>query len=498
MSQTYEKLQPYLDKSQALGAALALFSWDNETLAPKGALERTAKIMGTLSMELYNTIMNPEVRALLVELREADDLTAIEAKVVKDLWKQYEQMEKIPPEEYQEFSELSAQSGAIWAKAKQTNDYSVFAPTLAKVIEFNRKFAGYRAKEGQKLYDVLLDDFEEGFTMEKLDAFFGKLREEIVPLLKKITEKGQVVDKSFMRKEYPIAKQREFNQFLAEYIGFDFNIGVTGDAEHPFTNGLHNRDVRFTNHFHEDNLESAIFTTVHEGGHGIYEQGVSDEISETPLGGGASMGMHESQSRFYENIIGRSEAFWTPIYGKLVETFPEQLAEVDLDTFIKAINYAEASLIRTESDELTYCLHIMIRYEIEKRIMDGSVEVDELPQLWNQMYEEYLGVTPPTDAEGVLQDVHWSMGSFGYFPSYALGNAIASQLYNQMLKEMNVDELLLAGNLAQIKNWLKEHIHQYGQLKNTDEMLIATTGEPFNADYYVAYLKEKFTKVYGL
>lgn len=498
MNQTYEKLQPYLDKSMALGAAMTLLSWDNETLAPKGAMERTAKIMGILSMEHYNTIMNAEVRALLMELKDAEDLTEIEAKVVKNLWKEYEHMEKIPPQEYLEFSELTAQSGHIWANAKQTNDFASYAPTLAKIIEFNRKFAGYRAKEGQPLYDVLLNDFEEGFTMEKLDAFFGKLREEIVPLLKKITEKGQVVDKSFMTKIYDITKQREFNQFLAEYIGFDFNIGVTGDAEHPFTTNLHNHDVRFTNHYHEDNLESAIFSTVHEGGHGIYEQGVADEISVTPLGGGASMGMHESQSRFYENIIGRSEAFWTPIYGKLVETFPEQLAEVDLDTFIKAINYAEASLIRTESDELTYCLHIMIRYEIEKRIMNGSVEVDELPQLWNQMYEEYLGVTPPTDTLGVLQDVHWSMGSFGYFPSYALGNAIASQLYNQMVKEMNVEELLLKGELGTIKAWLREHVHQYGQLKNTDEMLIATTGEPFNADYYVAYLKEKFTKVYGL
>ena len=300
-------------------------------------------------------------------------------------------MEKIPPQEYQEYSVLSAQAGSIWAEAKQKSDYALFAPCLEKMIDYNRRFAGYRAKEGQKLYDVLLDDYEEGMDMEKLDAFFGKVKAEIVPLLKKITQKGALTDKSFMNQQYDIAKQKEFNHFLAEYIGFDFNRGVTADSEHPFTTELHNHDVRFTNHYYEHNLENAIFSTVHEGGHGIYEQGISDEISETPLGSGASMGMHESQSRFYENIIGRSKAFWEPIYGKLVETFQEQLSDIPLDQFVQAVNHVEPSLIRTEADELTYCLHIMIRYELEKMIFEGKAEVADLPELWNKLYEEYLG-----------------------------------------------------------------------------------------------------------
>lgn len=301
-----------------------------------------------------------------------------------------------------------------------------------------------------------------------------------------------------MNQQYDIAKQKEFNHFLAEYIGFDFNRGVTADSEHPFTTELHNHDVRFTNHYYEHNLENAIFSTVHEGGHGIYEQGISDEISETPLGSGASMGMHESQSRFYENIIGRSKAFWEPIYGKLVETFPEHLSDIPLDQFVQAVNHVEPSLIRTEADELTYCLHIMIRYELEKLIFEGKAEVADLPELWNKLYEEYLGVTPSNDAEGVLQDVHWSMGSFGYFPSYALGNAIAAQIYHKLQQELDFEGTLKKGDLSEIKAYLGKHVHQYGQLKNTDEMLTETTGEPFNADYYVAYLKEKFTRLYGL
>lgn len=497
MDQTYEKLQPYLEKAEALGAALTLLSWDNETLAPKGAIERTSKMIGVLSMEHYHTIMNDEVKAILAELKAAEGLDAVEKKVVENLQRDYDQMEKIPPQEYQEYAELQAQAGALWAAAKQQDDYSMFAPCLEKMIEYNKRFAGYRAKPGQKLFDVLLDDFERDMDMEKLDAFFGKMKAEIVPLLKKIVEKDQI-DNSFLKVSYEVGKQREFNRFLVEYIGFDFDRGVTADSEHPFTTNLHNHDVRFTNHYHEYKVDSAMFSTIHEGGHGIYEQGISDEISMTPLGSGASMGMHESQSRFYENIVGRSEAFWEPIYGKLVELFPEQLGDVPVGQFVKAVNRVEPSLVRTESDELTYCLHIMVRYEIEKKIFAGELKVADLPEAWNRLYEEYLGVAPKSYSDGVLQDVHWSMGSFGYFPSYALGNAIAAQIYHQMKKEMDFDALLREGKLSEIKDYLGKHVHQFGMLKNTDDMLREMTGEPFNADYYVEYLKEKFTRIYEL
>lgn len=498
MNQVFEKLQPYIDKSMGLETALTLLNWDIETLAPKGGIDFTAKAMANLSAELFDTIMNDDVRNILYELEQEKELTEKERGITKLWLKEFKSLEKIPKKEYKEYSELSAKAGMIWQKAKAENDYSIFEPYLEKLIDYNKRFAGYRAKQGQKLYDVLLDDFEEGITSEVLDEFFSKIREEIVPLLKKVVTKNDTIDKSYNFLNYDTKKQEEFSRWIARYLGFDFDKGVIAESEHPFTTNLHNHDVRITTHFYENNLESAIFSTVHETGHAIYEMGVSDELTQTPAGGGASMGMHESQSRFFENVIGRSEAFWKPIYGRLSETFPEQLKNVSLDHFIQGINKAEPGLIRTEADELTYCLHIMVRYEIEKLIFEGKVTTKELPELWNQKYEEYLGIRPTNDAEGILQDMHWSGGSFGYFPSYALGNAIAAQLYAYMKQTMNMDEILEHGDIAKIVKFLREHIHQYGKLRNTNQFLKEIMNEEFNAQYYIDYLKEKYTKVYQL
>lgn len=503
MNNDFAALKPYLDKAEAMDTSIRLFEWDTETLAPKAAVEQTAKIVGVLAGEAYNAIMNDEVKTIVYKLSEeikagkADNLTDIEKGIVKQLKKNYEILENIPSEEYQAYSELQAMGGSIWAEAKNADDFSKFMPTLTSLIEYNRKFAGYRLKEGEKAYDVLLNDFEEGFNQEVLDRFFGRLKEAIVPLLKRISEKPQV-EFDFLFKNYPIDKQKEFCSFVAEYLGFDMERGVIAESEHPFTNNLHNKDVRITNHFYENNLESAIFSIIHEAGHGIYEMNIPDELTQTPVGGGSSMGLHESQSRFCENIIGRSKVFWEPIYGRLVETFPEQLKGVELDKFITAINRTEAGLIRTEADELTYSLHVLVRYEVEKKIFNENYPVDKLPELWNDLYEEYLGIRPGSYKDGILQDVHWAGGSFGYFSSYALGNAIGAQLYHQMKKEMNFDELLKKGELSQIIGWLKDKVHKYGRLKNTNEILLLATGEELNADYYVEYLTEKFTREYGL
>ncbi|WP_066716928.1 carboxypeptidase M32 [Clostridium sp. Marseille-P299] len=498
MNETFQKLQPYMDKITGLSTALTILNWDLETLAPKGGVDNTAKAMGSLSGELYGTIMNDDVRAILKELESETDLSEKEKGIVKIWSKEFQSLEKIPKDEYQEYSELTAKSGMIWQKAKAANDYSMFEPYLDKLIDFNKRFAGYRAKEGQKLYDVLLDDFEEGFTTEKLDEFFAKLKEEIVPLLKAVVVKNNMIDKSYNYRSFDTKKQDSFNRWIAAYLGFDFNKGVIAESEHPFTTELHNHDVRITTHYYENNLESAMFSTIHETGHALYEMGVSDELTQTLAGGGASMGMHESQSRFFENVIGRSEAFWRPIFGRLKATFFEELKDLSLDNFIKGINKVEPGLIRTEADELTYCLHIMVRYEIEKLIFEGKVTTKELPELWNAKYEEYLGIRPKTDAEGILQDTHWSGGSFGYFPSYALGNAIAAQLYAYMDKQMDIDEILRKGEVSKIVAFLREHIHQYGKLKKTDDFLMEIMNESFNPTYYVDYLKEKFTRIYEL
>lgn len=498
MNQNYEKLEEQLKRAQALQAASTIFSWDNETLAPEGAVEKTSVYMGQLSMEYMKVMTSPEIKEAAKALEGGEGLTEVQQAIAEKVRKDIHDMDVIPPEEYQAYSELTAKAGTVWAKAKKQNDYSLFAPVLKDLISYQRKFAGYRAKDGQRLYDVLLEDYEEGFTMKELDRFFDRMRKEIVPLLKEVRKKLDMIDSSAVFQEYDIEKQKEFSRFLAEYLGFDFTKGVLGESEHPFTDSLHNEDVRITNHYYPDNLESAIFSVIHETGHALYEGGNSDEVTMTPVQGGASCGMHESQSRMFENVIGRSRAFWEPIYGKLQETFPEQLENLPLEDFIRIINRVHPDLIRTEADELTYCLHIMVRYEMEKKMIEEECSVEDLPEMWNSLYEEYLGIRPETDTEGILQDVHWSFGGFGYFPSYALGNAFASQIYAQMEKDLEVEQLLKEGNLKPIREYLKEHIHQYGASRKTRRLLKDLTGEEFNPDYYVDYLKNKYTALYEL
>lgn len=481
----------------ALQTALALLDWDEATLAPKEAGEYTAKAIGILSEEDFTCLTNPQVKKILEELETDDSMNQTEQVIFRKIKKNLKKTEAIPKKEKRAFAELQSKSQKAWQKAKKENDFSIFAPYLKEIITFSRKFAEYGATEEQKGYDVLLDDYEETFSVAVLDSFFEQLKKEIIPLLQKIQKQPQIEDQ-FLYQRYEIEKQKEFNRFLAEYVGFDLERGVMAESEHPFTTSWHNHDVRITTHYYEDNLASAIFSTIHESGHAIYEQGIEDRYTQTVLGEGTSCGMHESQSRFMENMIGRSKAFWVPIYGKLVETFPEQLQKVSLEQFVAAINRVQVSMIRTEADELTYCLHIMVRYELEKMMMAGEIEVEELPQVWNKKYQEYLGVTPENDTVGILQDVHWSMGSIGYFPSYALGNAFAAQIYAKMQKEMDVEAELSKGNIAAIREFLHQNVHRYGGFKEAREILADTTGEEFNPDYFISYLKKKYGKLYGV
>lgn len=497
MNKYFEELKPFLDKSMAISAAIGLFSWDIETTAPPQAAEQTAKTIGLLTGQSYDLIINDKVRELVYKLKEEKDLTEVEAAIVKELAKGYEKLEEIPAKEYERYGELLSLSTLKWAEAKNEEDYSKFLPVLEELISTTKKFAEYRRKEGEKLYDVILSDYEEDFGMDKLDVFFDKLKKAIIPLSKEIAGKPEI-DRAFLFKKYDIEKQRKFSRFLAEYLGFDFQKGVLSESEHPFTGNLHNKDVRITNHYYENNLESGIFSVIHETGHALYEMNIPDELTQTFVGEGSSMGLHESQSRFLENLVGRNKAFWEPLYPKLQETFPEELSSVDFETFMRGINVTLPSLIRTEADELTYSIHVLIRYEIEKKIFNEDYPEEKLPELWNELYKEYLGVTPKNFSEGILQDVHWAQGNFGYFPTYALGSAVASQLLHQMKKELDFEAQLRKGELKPIISWLSEKVHKYGKLKNTNEILLLATGEEFNADYYVDYLTEKFRKAYLL
>lgn len=499
MEQIFEKLQPFLDKEMAINTAMTLLHWDMETLAPPESTEYTAKAIGILSDEYFKTIMNENVKKLLNKLeskKEQELLSDAQKAIVVQLRKKYTELEVIPAKEYKAYTELTTKASSIWAKARENKNYKEFMPTLEEIIQYKKKFANYQAKGKKEIYNVLLEDFEPGFYMEQLDEFFTMIREELVPFIQVVLEKCQTVHKEYNTKKYEIEKQRKFCEYLSSYVGFDKNRGVLSESAHPFTTNLHNHDVRITNHFDENNLEAAIFSIIHESGHGIYEQNIANDLTQTLVGVGTSMGMHESQSRFFENIIGKSEAFWKPLYPKLVEMYQEQLSDVSLEQFICGINKAQAGAIRIEADELTYPLHILIRYEIEKMIFSEQVTMEDLPKVWNEKYEQYLGVTPSDDAEGILQDVHWSGGDFGYFPSYAIGSAVAAQIYTHMKKIMPFEDYLKEGTITPIRDYLRDHIHQYGKTKNTNELLLEMTGEEFQPSYYISYLKEKYTDLY--
>lgn len=494
MNQSFEKLQNQLEKAMALQTAMVLFEWDNETAAPKEAAERTAVVIGSLSSQYLDIMTGEKLKTALKECSgQMSEMTEVEQTIVRETEEEVEKLERIPADEYRSFAELTARATGIWADAREKKDFSLFAPVLKEIVDYQKRFASYQAKEGQKLYDVMLDNYEKDFGMKELDEFFRVVKEGIVPLLKESAKRSEQIDDSFLSAGYTEEQQEKAARFLAEYVGFDFDRGILAVSAHPFTTNLHNKDVRITTHY-LDRIDSSIYSVIHESGHAVYELGIRDDLTQTPAGQGASMGMHESQSRFFENIMGRNRNFWVPIYGNMQEIFGSPLKEVSLDDFLAAVNKTIPGLIRTEADELSYCLHVLVRYEIEKLMIEENAEIDSLPELWNDKYEEYLGIRPKDDGEGILQDIHWSQGSFGYFPSYALGNAFGAQLYHRMKQEMDFDGLLREGRADVIREYLREHIHQYGKLKTSRQLLKDATGEDFNPAYYVEYLTERYGK----
>lgn len=494
MNQSFEKLQNQLEKAMALQTAMVLFEWDNETAAPKEAAERTAAVIGSLSSQYLDIMTGEKLKTALEECSgQMSEMTEVEQAIVRETKEEVEKLERIPADEYRSFAELTARATGIWADAREKKDFSLFAPVLKEIVDYQKRFASYQAKEGQKLYDVMLDNYEKDFGMKELDEFFRVVKEGIVPLLKESAKRSEQIDDSFLSAGYTEEQQEKAARFLAEYVGFDFDRGILAVSAHPFTTNLHNKDVRITTHY-LDRIDSSIYSVIHESGHAVYELGIRDDLTQTPAGQGASMGMHESQSRFFENIMGRNRNFWVPIYGNMQEIFGSPLKEVSLDDFLAAVNKTIPGLIRTEADELSYCLHVLVRYEIEKLMIEENAEIDSLPELWNDKYEEYLGIRPKNDGEGILQDIHWSQGSFGYFPSYALGNAFGAQLYHRMKQEMDFDGLLREGRADAIREYLREHIHQYGKLKTSRQLLKDATGEDFNPAYYVEYLTERYGK----
>ena len=490
----FKKLQ---QTQAAYNHVLGVLFLDATTVAPKDTWEgrgKTMEIMSQLTYDLMAAPENGELFDFLFEhIQELDDQTKRELEVLR---KNYEQMKKIPADEYVAYSVLLNDAQNVWEHAKNNDDFASFAPCLEKIVEYNRKFAHYYDPD-KAPYDALLNEYEEGLDMATLDEFFGKLRTVIAQLLEKIGNAPQI-DDSFLRAYYPVEKQREFSDYLMEVLGMDRSHCGIAETEHPYTTNFNNKDVRITTHYHEDDLSSSMYSVIHECGHALYELGADDRYNQTALSGGVSMGLHESQSRFYENIIGRSRAFIKCIFPKVKELFPEQLANVDDEMFYRAVNKAQASLIRTEADELSYCNHVMIRYEIEKKLIAGELAVSDVPKEWKLLYREYLGIDVPNDRLGCLQDSHWSGGMIGYFPSYALGSAYSAQMLHVMTKDLgDIYPEVEKGDLSRVTGWLKANIHTHASFKKPGALFTQVCGK-FDVNYYIDYLTRKYTELYGL
>lgn len=496
LQEAIAKLQAIEAGRHALGHAMSILFVDGETAAPKNSYKGRGDTLAYLSGESYKLLVNPETKEIVDTIladSSCDQKIRRQAELMKE---DYDELTRIPMEEFVAYQQLTNESSAVWHEAKEKNDYAAFAPYLEKLIDTQRRFAGYK-DAARAPYDVMLDNYEKGMSIETVDPFFALLREKLTPVIHAVKE-APAPRTDFLHRVYPIAQQRVFSDRLMDMMGIDRNRCTIGETEHPFTDGVNKWDVRITTHYYENDVANSMYSVIHEGGHALYELGVADDLQFTCLAGGSTMGLHESQSRFYENLIGRSEAFCDALYPVMRELFPQQMADVTAEELYRGVNMATPSLIRTEADELTYAMHVMIRYEMEKRMIAGDVKVADLHAMWNELYQKYLGVTVPNDRQGILQDSHWSGGSFGYFPSYALGSAYGVQMLSAMKQTVDVEGCIRAGDMAPITDWLGEKIHRYGRLLTPQELLRDAIGGDFDPNCYVDYLTDKYTKLYHL
>ncbi|RDU36397.1 carboxypeptidase M32 [Neobacillus piezotolerans] len=497
ISEIEKEFLEYVKKMGAYNEALGLIYWDLRTGAPREGHVQRSEVIGVLQSEVFKMSVSDEMEAYIEKL-SGNVPGSVTNKVLEECKKNFERNRKIPESLFREYVVLQARAESIWEEAKKASDFEMFRPYLEKLVAIQKQFIEYWGYTGNP-YNSLLDMYEPGITVEVLDDVFAKLRDKIVPLVSEIAKSGKKPETGFLFHHFPKESQREFSLEALKQIGYNFNAGRLDETVHPFATGLNPGDVRVTTNYDENDFRTAVFGTIHEGGHALYEQNISKELIGTPLCSGTSMGIHESQSLFYENFVGRSLGFWKNNLDLLKKYADGQFDGISIEDFYRAINESKPSYIRIEADELTYPLHIIIRYEIEKGLFNNEIEVKELPEVWNRKYEQYLGIRPRNDAEGVLQDVHWSGGSFGYFPSYALGYMYAAQFMNTLKKEMpEYARLLETGEYLPIKEWFTKHVHFFGKMKKPLEILVDATGEGLNPDYLIEYLYEKYSGVYCL
>jgi len=501
MTKHLEQLRELLGLVSDLGHAAALLGWDQQTYMPPGGAGARAMQLATLSTLAHENFVSDEMGAAIEGARsevEGLDPDSDDARLVKKVDRDYQKEVKVPSSWVAEYSRVTALAHQDWEQARAESDFKRFQPHLEKIVELRRQYADF-FKPYDHVYDPLLDDFEPGMKTAQVKSVFATLRERQVKLVQAILEQGRPVDDAILHKQYDIDKQWDFGERVIKAFGYDFKRGRQDKAVHPFTTGFSIDDVRITTRLDERFLSTALTGTMHEAGHAMYEQGSDKALERTPLAGGASLAMHESQSRMWENMVGRSKPFWQAYLPELKKVFPSQLGDVSLDDFYRAMNKVERTFIRVDADEATYNLHVMLRFELEIALMEGDLAVADLPTAWNDTFEGFLGVVPPDDAKGVLQDVHWSGGMIGYFPTYSLGNLIAAQLWEKITADIpDLEEQIATAKFDALLGWLRENVHRHGAKFEPIELLRKITGQGLEAEPYLQYLETKYSEIYGL
>ena len=476
--------------------AIGLLEWDAQTGMPEAASDFRGEVSGYLAGQAFSRSIGPKIKEAITTLKP-ENLSEVGQEVLTFVKEEYDLNKAIPADRYEAFMKETSKAHTAWAKARASQNFDDFKGSLSAIISYLKEFIPLWQKDEATAYDVLLNQYEPGMTVEKLDAIFGEVKDGIMALRARLAE-GTAPQTDFLSRKVTKAQQKRFAETVVKELGYDFERGRLDDTIHPFMLDLNRNDARITTRWNEHDFSMAIFGIMHEAGHGMYEQNIDPKYDHTPLSTGTSMGIHESQSLFNEIIIGSNQAFWRKQYPFFQECTEGTFDDIDFDTFYRGLKQTRASLIRIEADSLTYPLHIIIRYELEKEIFNGDVTVEELPTRWNDKYEEYLGIRPENDLEGILQDVHWSGGSFGYFPSYALGYMYAAQLLHAMEETVDVDAVLASQDYSPIKNWLTEHIHRYGASKKPNWLIQEATGEALNPQYLLDYLKKVYYTAYQI
>jgi carboxypeptidase Taq len=493
----YDQYVLQTQKAADLYNASAVLQWDQETYMPPKGSEARGRQLATLASTAHSWLTSDEYGGLLKELSGATGLGEEEAANVRLSLEDYEKGKKLSPEFVEDLAKQQSTSFQAWVEARESNNYAGYAPELEKMIALKRQQAdlvGYEAHP----YNALLDDYEKGATIAFLDPIFEKAQEVLPPLLKRI-EAATGVDNSFFHKHYPKDAQWAFSLEVLRAMGYDFDAGRQDLSEHPFSTSFAPTDVRVTTRVDEKNVAPLLWSSIHEGGHALYEQGLPMQQYGLPLGQAASLSIHESQSRMWENNVGRSSGFWQHFFPKIQGRFSEQLKDSGAETWYRGANKVQPSLIRTEADELTYHFHVLIRYEIEKALLDGSLTPHDVREAWNAGYERHLGLTPPDDKQGVLQDVHWSHGSFGYFPTYSLGSFYAAQFFEKAAEELpTLEGDIGKGEFEGLLQWLRQNVHQYGRRFTSEELCERITGRRLELGAFMRYAEKKYAGIYRL